>query len=87
VDNNYLVEVEKAALFTNYLNLKAKLDAIPQEMHVTVDFSKTKLVDHSVMENIEHFASDYAKSNGTVELIGLHEHKPLSSHKLAARKK
>jgi len=87
VDNKYLVEVEKAALFTNYLNLKAKLDAIPQEMHVTVDFSKTKLVDHSVMENIEHFASDYAKSNGTVELIGLHEHKPLSSHKLAARKK
>jgi len=86
IDNNYLVQVEKSALFTNYLSLKAKLDAIPLEMHVTIDFSKTKLVDHSVMENIEHFASDYAKSNGTVEIIGLHEHKPLSSHKLAARR-
>ena len=86
IDNNYLVQVEKSALFTNYLSLKAKLDAIPLEMHVTIDFSKTKLVDHSVIENIEHFASDYAKSNGTVEIIGLHEHKPLSSHKLAARR-
>jgi len=87
VDDQYIVEVDKAALFTNYLSLKAKLDAIPSEMHIKIDFSKTKLVDHSVMENIEHFVSDYTKSNGTVEIIGLHEHKPLSSHKLAARKK
>jgi MFS superfamily sulfate permease-like transporter len=85
-DNQYLVQIEKSALFTNYLSLKAKLDAIPLEMHVTIDFSKTKLVDHSVMENIEHFVSDYTKSNGTVEIIGLHEHKPLSTHKLAARR-
>lgn len=87
VDDHYMVEIDKAALFTNYLSLKAKLDAIPLDMHVTIDFSKTKLVDHSVMENIQHFASDYSKSNGTVEIIGLEEHKPLSSHKLAARKK
>lgn len=87
VDDQYLIQIDKSALFTNYLGLKAKLDAIPIEMHVTIDFSKTTLVDHSVMENIEHFVSDYSKSKGTVEITGLEDHKPLSAHKLAARKK
>jgi MFS superfamily sulfate permease-like transporter len=71
VNDKYVVEIDKAALFSNYLSLKAKLDAIPLEMHITIDFSKTKLVDHSVTENIQHFASNYTKANGTVEIIGL----------------
>lgn len=78
VDDKYVVEIDKAALFSNYLSLKAKLDAIPLEMHITIDFSKTKLVDHSVTENILHFASHYTKTNGTVDIIGLHEQKHLS---------
>lgn len=86
VNTDYLVEVEKSALFTNYLSLKAKLDAIPLEMNVTIDLSKTKLVDHTVLENLEHFSSDYTKSNGTVTIQGLENHKPLSTHKLAARR-
>lgn len=85
--DHYLVEVEKAALFTNYLGLKNKLEAIPQGMQVTIDLSKTKLVDHSVMENLHHFERDYVAEGGTVQILGLDDHKPLSNHKLAARKK
>ncbi|MEQ1745107.1 MAG: hypothetical protein ABMA02_06770 [Saprospiraceae bacterium] len=86
-DSIYLVEVEKSALFTNWLGLKSKLEAIPQGMHVTIDLSKTHLVDHSVMENLHHFEHDYILSGGHVKIVGLDEHKPLSGHKLAARKK
>jgi len=85
--DNYLIEVEKAAVFTNFLGLKTQLDAIPQGMHVTIDLSKTKLVDHSVMENLHHFEHDYIHDGGTVNIIGLDEHEPLSNHKLAARRK
>jgi MFS superfamily sulfate permease-like transporter len=85
--DNYLIEVEKAALFTNFLGLKTQLEAIPQGMHVTIDLSKTKLVDHSVMENLHHFEHDYIHEGGTVNIIGLDEHEPLSNHKLAARRK
>ena len=85
--NHYLVELEKSALFTNYLGLKNKLEAIPQGMQVTIDLSKTKLVDHSVMENLHHFERDYTAEGGTVQILGLDDHKPLSNHKLAARKK
>lgn len=85
--DHYLVEVEKSALFTNYLGLKNKLEAIPQGMQVTIDLSQTKLVDHSVMENLHHFERDYIAEGGTVQILGLDDHKPLSNHKLAARKK
>ena len=56
--NNYLVEISKAAVFTNYLGVKSKLEAIPYGFDVTIDLKKTKLVDHSVMENLEHFKHD-----------------------------
>lgn len=85
--DNYLVEVEKAAVFSNWLGLKAKLEAIPAAMNVIIDLSKTKLVDHSVMENLHHFEHDYIATGGTVRLIGLDEHRALSNHELSARKK
>jgi MFS superfamily sulfate permease-like transporter len=85
--NNYLVEIDKAAIFTNYLGVKRKLDAIPPGFNVTIDLKKTKLVDHSVMENLEHFKNDYeANDNSTVSIIGLDNHQPLSEHPLSGRK-
>jgi len=86
-DSHYVVEVEKSAVFTNWLGLKGKLEAIPQGMHLKIDLSKTRLVDHSVMENLHHFEHDYINAGGQVEIVGLEDHKPLSNHKLAARKK
>lgn len=84
--DEYLVEIDKAAVFTNYLGIKSKLEAIPYGFNVTIDLSKTKLVDHSVMEGLHHFEHDYTANGGTVHIIGLDNHKPLSSHNLAARK-
>ena len=84
--NNYLVEIDKAAIFTNFLGIKRKLDAIPSGFNVTIDLKNTKLVDHSVMENLEHFKHDYESQGGTVKIIGLENHKRLSDHELAGRK-
>lgn len=85
-NGHYIIEVEKAAVFTNFLGLKSRLQAIPPDMKVTIDLSKTKLVDHSVMENLHHFQHDYEAEGGTVEIIGLDNHIAVSNHKLAARK-
>lgn len=86
-DDAYLVEISDAAVFTNYLGIKRKLEAIPTGFNVTIDLSKTHLVDHSVMENFEHFKLDYERDGGTVTLIGLDSHKSLSGHKAAAMKR
>lgn len=86
-EDEYLVEISEAAVFTNFLGIKRKLEAIPPSFHVIIDLSETKLVDHSVMENISHFKHDYEFSGGKVDIIGLNDHEPVSEHKLAARKR
>jgi MFS superfamily sulfate permease-like transporter len=85
--DNYLVVVDKAALFTNFIGIKNKLESIPSGFNVTIDLNNTKVTDHSVMENLDHFKHDYEMSGGTVTITGLDSHKPLSNHHLAARKK
>ena len=85
-ENQYLVEIDKSAIFSNYLGIKRKLEEIPDGFHVTIDLKNTKLVDHSVMENLHRFQEDYEENGGTVKIIGLEKHQPVSEHALAARK-
>lgn len=85
-NNQYLVEIDKAAIFSNYLGIKRKLEEIPAGFNVTIDLKNTKLVDHSVMENLHRFQEDYEENGGTVQIIGLEKHEPASDHALAARK-
>ena len=85
-NNQYLVEIDKAAIFSNYLGIKRKLEEIPAGFNLTIDLKNTKLVDHSVMENLHRFQEDYEENGGTVQIIGLDNHIPESAHALAARK-
>jgi len=82
----YFIQVTTAAVFTNYLTLKEKLEQIPQRKKIKVDFSESPYVDHTVMENITRFKNDYEQSGGKMELIGFENYQPLSDHPLAARK-
>ncbi|MEO6287069.1 MAG: SulP family inorganic anion transporter [Dyadobacter sp.] len=82
----YFVNVPRAAVFTNYLSLKGKLEAIPKGRMVQVDFSLTPYVDHTVMENITRYKNDYEQEGGRMELIGFEHHRASSDHPLAARK-
>ncbi len=85
--DTYLVEISDAAVFTNFLGIKRKLEALPANFKVIIDLSKTKLVDHSVMENLEQFKQDYEREGGSVTIVGLDSHQAVSSHKAAARKR
>jgi MFS superfamily sulfate permease-like transporter len=84
--NEYLVEIDKSAIFSNFPGIKRKLDEIPVGFNVTIDLKNTKLVDHSVMENLHHFQHEYEENGGHVKIIGLEKHRAVSDHKLAARK-
>lgn len=85
-DSEYLVEIDKAAMFSNYIGIKTKLSAIPKGMNITIDLKNTKLVDHSVIENLNLFANDYMSNGGSVKIIGLENHKKKSNNYLSARK-
>jgi MFS superfamily sulfate permease-like transporter len=86
-EDAYLIEISDAAVFSNYLGIKRKLEALPAGFQVTIDLSRTHLVDHSVMENLEQFKVEYEQNGGSVALIGLESHESLSGHKAAAMKR
>jgi MFS superfamily sulfate permease-like transporter len=86
-DENYLIDVEHSAIFSNYIGLKKQLDALPRGKKITVDFTKSSLVDHTVMEHIHEMEEKYNHEGGTFIIIGLNNHKPLSEHPHATRKK
>jgi MFS superfamily sulfate permease-like transporter len=86
-EGKYVLKVEKSAVFSNYLGLKSKLDAVPAGMDLSIDFSDTNFVDHSVLENLHYFENEYVNSGGKFSIVGMGEHKKLSEHVHAARKK
>ncbi len=85
-DGHYLLKLEGSAVFTNYLRLKDKMDAIPPHQKVTIDATDVKLIDYNTLAAIEQFEKEYIEHGGSFEMIGLDKLKPLSSHNLATRK-
>ncbi|MBK7786991.1 MAG: SulP family inorganic anion transporter [Saprospiraceae bacterium] len=85
--DDYLVSIEKAAVFSNFIGIKNRLQEIPPGFNITIDLQKTRFVDHSVLENLHHIQNDYEHNGGKFQIIGLSDHKPISEHTFAARKK
>jgi MFS superfamily sulfate permease-like transporter len=81
-----ILEIHGAAVFTNYLGLKRRLDAIDDDVRtVVIDFSDACLVDHTVLEKLHVTSHEW--QDRTLALQGLHDHRPRSSHHLAVRRK
>lgn len=83
----YQMTVTRAAVFSNWLGIKRKLDAVGRDAEVTLDLSNARLVDHTVMEKLHELEAEFRAAGGQLHLTGLDEHTGLSAHPLAARKK
>ncbi len=84
--DNMILKIGESAVFTNYLGLKKQLDSIPAGKNITIEITETKIIDHSVMENLHHFKLDYEAEGGSVKIIDLLDNLvPVSAHPLAAR--
>ncbi|WP_397364125.1 SulP family inorganic anion transporter [Olleya sp. R77988] len=85
-DGHFYVSVKHFCSFLNYYKLKAKLDAIPENEDVIVDFSLCQFVDHTVMENLNNYQELFAKRGGHFEVLGLDLHDTDSEHPFALRR-
>ncbi len=83
-----VVSVLGCALFSNFVSLKHQLLQIEPGKQVLLDLSKTRLIDHTVMERLYEFCEEYSASSrgGGCQIIGLDLHRAASSHPFAARK-
>lgn len=86
LEGKYVVRVYDAAVFTNYISLKKQLDNLPKGETILVDFSQTRLIDHTVMENIYNYKDEYHENGGNLIIEGIDKHQKLSNHTMAARK-
>lgn len=85
-DTKYYVSIKHFCSFLNFFKLKQKLDAIPEDNNVIVDFSQCEFVDHTVMENLNTYQELFKKKGGHFEVIGLDMHETDSKHPFALRK-
>lgn len=86
-ENTYHIEVHGAAVFSNFITLKSLLADFPASKSLYFDLSETDLIDHTVMEFIDHFADEYVANGGQCEIVGLDEHHAYSDHHLAVHRK
>nr|WP_281543356.1 SulP family inorganic anion transporter [Maribacter aestuarii] len=83
---NYYVSVKYFCSFLNFYKLKNKLDMIPENQNVVLDFSLCNFVDHTVMEGLENYSDTFTNKKGSIEIIGLDKHGTDSKHPFAIRK-
>lgn len=87
-DSNRIdVYLNSAGIFSNYLQISKTLKKLPQGKNIVLNMSSASYVDHTFLENIHLFEKDYNKSGGHFTVTGLNEHRPLSNHPMASRKK
>ena len=80
------VKVENSAVFSTWIALKNRIGG-QNANKIVVDLSNTKLVDHTVMANLDALSNEFGESDRELSVTGLDEHTQLSDHPLAARKK
>lgn len=84
--DNYYVSIKYFCSFLNFYKLKNKLDVIPENQNIVLDFSMCNFVDHTVMEGLENYTETFSKKGGSIEIIGLDKHGADSRHPFAIRK-
>lgn len=81
------VEISMSAVFSNWMSLRGKIVCAGFDKIVIVDLSDTRIVDHSVMEKLHDLKSEFQRAGGELKVIGLEQHKPVSDHPTATRRK
>jgi MFS superfamily sulfate permease-like transporter len=81
------VAVKDSAVFSTWIGLKKRLERFKGESVVVVDLSDTFLVDHTVMQKLNEMESEFKETGSKLVIGGLEQHRRLSDHPMAARKK
>ena len=83
-----VINVKHSAVFSSWLVLKRKIESTGSvAREIVLDLSDTRLVDHTVMEKLHDLQAQFERRDCQLLITGLEQHKALSAHPHAARKK
>jgi MFS superfamily sulfate permease-like transporter len=80
------IKVDQSAVFSTWIALRNRIGK-QSTKKVIVELSDTKFVDHTVMTGLTALKTDFEENDRELVIAGLEGHRPLSEHRLAARKK
>lgn len=86
-DQTVQIDARGSAVFSNWIPFRGQIErlGLQEGNHVIVNFAGTKLVDHSVLEKLHELDDDFRRAGLRLEIEGLDDHRPLSSHQFATR--
>lgn len=79
----YYVRPHGLMNFLTLLPLRSRLTALPGDAHLVLDFHKTRLVDHTILEFVYDFRRRYRHGGGEFDIVGLDVHQASSDHPTA----
>ena len=88
-DRTVQIDAAGSAVFSNWLPFRRQLVqlGVEQGNDVVLNLAGTRLVDSSVMEALAELRHDFARAGRRLEVVGLENHRGLSSHPHAARRR
>jgi MFS superfamily sulfate permease-like transporter len=83
------IDARGSAVFTNWIPFRRQIVqlGLEQGTSVVVNLEGTRLVDHSVMEGLHELQQEFEQAGLVLDIVGLDEHRPLSRHPFATRKR
>jgi MFS superfamily sulfate permease-like transporter len=86
-DGTQVIAVRDCVVFSNWISFHRKIRELGENDGVVIDLSDAKLVDHTVMEKLHELERDFQNAGRHLQIVGLEQHRALSRHPHAARKK
>lgn len=88
-NSSLTIHAHHSAVFSNWILFRRQLMKLGTSGHenVILDLSKTKLVDHSVMEKLHEVEEEFTAMGLKFQVVGLDGHRSLSDHPYATRKR
>jgi len=88
-DSTVQIDARGSAVFSNWIPFRRQICqlGLEQQHNIIVNLEGTRLVDHSVMEGLHELQSDFERAGLSLGVIGLGEHRALSTHPFATRRR
>jgi MFS superfamily sulfate permease-like transporter len=80
-----IVSLNRSAVFTNWLVLKAQINKLSKDRDVVVDCSGAPFIDHTVMTRLDELKREYEEAGRSLSIVGLENHKALAHDPFSAR--
>jgi MFS superfamily sulfate permease-like transporter len=88
-DATVRIDARGSAVFSNWIPFRRQIErlGLVQRNDVILNLAGTRLVDSNVMEKLRELEAEFARAGLRLDVVGLDDHRPVSAHPLAARRR